>query len=186
MGSSSLPERFMLALAQEMTGIAVGPWDLPGLVPAQTDCIRAALVDHWARSRRCSRSLSSIWWARYVRSLREVEVLDFLGEAKPVGTTEGYVVPSTVGHQGAELEGVVRDSPTPLSDRVKPASRIGPGRGVVEYATELFQEEQEVGGHQGVASYCGDCPIQGPVSQGGHDESDPGPIGPESGGLMAE
>ena len=65
MGSSSSPERFMLAPAEDGSyELAVGPWDLPGLVPVRMDGIRAALVDRWARSRRHSRSLSSIWWAR--------------------------------------------------------------------------------------------------------------------------
>ena len=66
------------------------------------------------------------------------------------------------------------------------ASRIGPSRGVIENPTKLFQEEWEVGGHPGVASHCGYCPIQGLVRQGGHNEGDPGTVRPVPGVLVAK
>ena len=59
------------------------------------------------------------------------EFLDLLGETAPVCTAEGDVIPSTVRCQGVELEGVIRDAPACLFDRVETAGRIGPGCGVI-------------------------------------------------------
>ena len=107
----------------------------------------------WARSRRHSRSLSSIRSARVTRLLNEEGCRPGRGgpSSPPIGPTlisapNGVVVSPAVGHQGAELQGVFRYALGPLLDAVQPPGCISPVRGVVKHSLEFLRKLLEVGG----------------------------------------
>ena len=113
----------------------------------RTTEVRAEFPGRWARS---SRSLPE----SFVHSKGEgdevleshglvpnEEVLDLFREPSLVGAAQRVVIPTTVGSQGTELQGVFCCAPGPLCDAVQPPGRISSVNGVIKCLFKFLGEE---------------------------------------------